>query len=116
VAPHGSLELPSIILAGASGCAWGAAWFFPGSIAGATQSALAGVESTRMVPASFRYSSLPARSKDFSRPPPRTGLAQVHRSGECCLRLLLVWLFRPVAAVRPLFEILSSQFDVKSLP
>ena len=38
VAPHGSLELPSIVLAGAAGLRLGLAWSFPASIAGVTPS------------------------------------------------------------------------------
>ncbi len=49
VAPHGSLELPSIILAGAAGLRLGRGVAFPGLYRWRDSIALAGVEATRMV-------------------------------------------------------------------
>ena len=49
VAPHGSLELPSIVLAGAAGLRLGRGVAFPGLYRWRDSIALAGVEATRMV-------------------------------------------------------------------
>ena len=49
VAPHGSLELPSIIIAGAAGFRLGHAMLFPGTLRWKESVARGGAEATRLI-------------------------------------------------------------------
>ena len=49
VAPHGSLELPAIIIAGGAGFRIGHAMLFPGSLRWKESLALGGIEATRLI-------------------------------------------------------------------
>jgi uncharacterized membrane protein SpoIIM required for sporulation len=98
VAPHGSLELPSIILAGAAGLRLGRGVAFPGLYRWRDSIALAGVESTRMVAGIIPLLIVAGTLEGFFSP----SAAHVWLKftvGGCLFALLLIWLFRPVRAV-----------------
>jgi uncharacterized membrane protein SpoIIM required for sporulation len=97
VAPHGSLELPSIILAGAAGLRLGRGVVFPGLYRWRDSIALAGVESTRLVAGIIPLLVIAGTLEGFFSP------SAVHpwlkfTVGGALFALLLLWLFRPVAA------------------
>jgi len=96
VAPHGSLELPSIILAGASGLRLGRGVVFPGLYRWRDSIALAGVEATRLVAGTIPLLIIAGTLEGFFSPSaaPRSLKFAV---GGVLFTLLLVWLFRPVA-------------------
>jgi uncharacterized membrane protein SpoIIM required for sporulation len=99
VAPHGSLELPSIVLAGAAGLRLGRGVVFPGLYRWRDSIALAGAEATRMVAGVVPLLVIAGSLEGFFSP----SAAPVKLKfivGGCLFVLLLVWLFRPVRAVR----------------
>ncbi len=103
VAPHGSLELPSIILAGAAGLRLGRGVVFPGLYRWRDSIALAGVESTRLVAGIIPLLVIAGTLEGFFSP------SSVHpwlkfTVGGALFALLLLWLFRPLAVVRQLSE------------
>ena len=79
VAPHGSLELPSIILAGPPACASAHGVLFPGIYRWRDSIALAGVEATRLVAGIIPLLVIAGTLEGFFSPSDRAGLAQVHR-------------------------------------
>ncbi len=95
VAPHGSLELPSIILAGAAGLRLGRGVVFPGLYRWRDSIALAGAEATRIVAGVIPLLVIAGSLEGFFSP----SNAQVWLKftvGGCLFTLLVVWLFRPV--------------------
>jgi uncharacterized membrane protein SpoIIM required for sporulation len=99
VAPHGSLELPSIVLAGAAGLRLGRGVVFPGLYRWRDSIALAGVEATRMVAGTIPLLIVAGTLEGFFSP----SAAHVWLKftvGGTLFTLLLVWLFRPVGGVR----------------
>ena len=104
VAPHGSLELPSIVLAGAAGLRLGRGVAFPGLYRWRDSIALAGVEATRMVAGIIPLLIIAGSLEGFFSP----SAAHVWLKftvGGTLFTLLLVWLFRPVGAAATLREI-----------
>ena len=97
VAPHGSLELPSIILAGAAGLAPGARRAFPGLYRWRDSIALAGVEATRLVAGIIPLLIIAGTLEGFFSPSAAPVWLKFTVGGTL-FTLLLVWLFRPVAA------------------
>jgi uncharacterized membrane protein SpoIIM required for sporulation len=95
VAPHGSLELPSIIIAGAAGLRLGHGMLFPGMYRWKDSMARAGAESARLVsgviPLLMIAGSLEAFFSPSSAP-----VALKFMVGGTLFVLLLVWLFRPL--------------------
>jgi uncharacterized membrane protein SpoIIM required for sporulation len=69
VAAHGSLELPSILIAGAAGLRLGHAMLFPGNLRWKESVARGGIEATRLVSGIIPCWSSPAALKASS--PPR---------------------------------------------
>jgi uncharacterized membrane protein SpoIIM required for sporulation len=103
VAPHGSLELPSIVLAGAAGLRLGRGVVFPGLYRWRDSVALAGAEATRMVAGVVPLLVVAGSLEGFFSP----SAAPVWLKftvGGCLFTLLLAWLFRPVRALRPPLE------------
>jgi uncharacterized membrane protein SpoIIM required for sporulation len=95
VAPHGSLELPSIVLAGAAGLRLGRGVVFPGLYRWRDSVALAGAEATRMIAGVVPLLVIAGCLEGFFSP----SAAHVWLKftvGGCLFALLLVWLFRPV--------------------
>jgi len=99
VAPHGSLELPSIILAGAAGLRLGRGVAFPGLYRWRDSIALAGVESTRMVAGIIPLLVIAGTLEGFFSPSAAQHWLKF-AVGATLFTLLLVWLFRPVAAAQ----------------
>ena len=99
VAPHGSLELPSIVLAGAAGLRLGRGVVFPGLYRWRDSIALAGAEATRMVAGVVPLLVIAGSLEGFFSPSaaPRWLKFTV---GGCLFALLIFWLFRPVRPVR----------------
>ncbi len=101
VAPHGSLELPSIILSGAAGLRLAHGVLFPGLYRWRDSVALAGAEATRLVAGIIPLLVIAGSLEGFFSPsdaPVRLKFAV----GGVLFTLLLVWLFRPVrAATKP---------------
>jgi uncharacterized membrane protein SpoIIM required for sporulation len=97
VAPHGSLELPSIILAGAAGLRLAHGLLFPGVYSRRESVALAGVEATRLVAGIIPLLVIAGTLEGFFSP----SAAPVWLKfavGGLLFTLLNVWLFRPIAA------------------
>ncbi len=98
VAPHGSLELPSIVLAGAAGLRLGRGVLFPGIYRRRDSIALAGVEATRLVSGVIPLLVIAGILEGFFSP----SAAPVWLKftvGGLLFTLLLLWLFRPMTAV-----------------
>jgi uncharacterized membrane protein SpoIIM required for sporulation len=97
VAPHGALELPSIVLAGAAGLRLGRGVVFPGIYRWRDSVTTAGVEASRMVSGIIPLLVIAGTLEGFFSP----SKAQVWLKftvGGLLFLLLLVWLFRPLPA------------------
>jgi uncharacterized membrane protein SpoIIM required for sporulation len=97
VSPHGALELPSIVLAGAAGLRLGRGVVFPGLYRWRDSVTLAGVEATRMVAGIIPLLVIAGTLEGFFSP----SAAPVWLKftvGAVLFALLLLWLFRPVPA------------------
>ena len=99
VAAHGSLELPSIIIAGGAGFRLGYAMLFPGALRWKESVARAALKPRASSPASFRCWSSPAALKDSSLPP-QAPVWLKFTVGGLLFTLLNLWLFRPVKVSR----------------
>jgi uncharacterized membrane protein SpoIIM required for sporulation len=99
VAPHGALELPSIILAGAAGLRLGHGVLFPGVYRRKDSVGIAGVEATRLVVGIIPLLVIAGTLEGFFSP----SAAQVWLKfsvGGALFTLLLLWLFRPASALK----------------
>jgi uncharacterized membrane protein SpoIIM required for sporulation len=95
VAPHGSLELPSIVLAGAAGLRLGRGVVFPGLYRWRDSVTMGGVEASRMVAGIIPLLVIAGTLEGFFSP----SAAPVWLKfavGGILFTLLLLWLFRPV--------------------
>lgn len=99
VAPHGSLELPSIILAGAAGLRLARGVLFPGLYRRRDSIALAGVEATRLVAGIIPLLIIAGTLEGFFSPSAAPVWLKFTVGGSLFV-LLLLWLFRPLPAVR----------------
>ncbi len=97
VAPHGSLELPSIILAGASGLRLAHGLLFPGVYSRRESVAQAGVEATQLVAGIIPLLVVAGTLEGFFSPSAAPVWLKFAVGGSL-FTLLLVWLFRPIAA------------------
>ena len=95
VAPHGSLELPSIIIAGAAGFRLGHAMLFPGHLRWKDSVALGGIEATRLVSGIIPMLVIAGTLEGFFSPS-RAPVWLKFTVGGLLFTLLLLWLFRPV--------------------
>jgi uncharacterized membrane protein SpoIIM required for sporulation len=97
VAPHGSLELPAIVIAGAAGLRLGQGMLFPGIYRWKDSVAKAGGEAVRLVsgviPMLFIAGCLEGFFSPSDAPVPLKFLV-----GGALFSLLLIWLFRPIQA------------------
>lgn len=94
VAPHGSLELPSIVLSGAAGFRLGQGVLFPGIYRRRDAIALAGAEATRLVAGVIPLLVIAGTLEGFFSP----SAAPVWLKftvGGVLFTLLLLWLFHP---------------------
>ena len=99
IAPHGSLELPAILIAGGAGFRLGSSMLFPGSLRWKDSVARGGIEATRLVSGVIPMLVIAGTLEGFFSP----SLAPVWLKftvGGLLFVLLLSWIFRPVKPVR----------------
>jgi uncharacterized membrane protein SpoIIM required for sporulation len=95
VAPHGSLELPSIVIAGAAGFRLAYGMLFPGSLRWKDSIARSGIEATRLVSGVIPMLVVAGTLEGFFSPS-RAPVWLKFTVGGVLFTLLLLWLFRPV--------------------
>jgi uncharacterized membrane protein SpoIIM required for sporulation len=95
VAPHGSLELPSIVIAGGAGFRLGYAMLFPGALRWKESVARGGIEATRLVSGIIPLLVIAGTLEGFFSPS-HAPIWLKFTVGGLLFTLLLVWLFRPV--------------------
>ena len=95
VAPHGSLELPSIILSGAAGLRLGYGVLFPGIYRWGDSIAQAGVEAARLVSGIIPLLVIAGTLEGFFSPSNAPVWLKLTVGGSLFV-LLLMWLCRPV--------------------
>jgi uncharacterized membrane protein SpoIIM required for sporulation len=95
VAPHGALELPSIIIAGAAGFRLGHAMLFPGALRWRESVARGGIEATRLVSGIIPLLVIAGSLEGFFSPS-HAPLWLKFTVGGLLFTLLNLWLFRPV--------------------
>ncbi|HZB89532.1 MAG TPA: stage II sporulation protein M [Terracidiphilus sp.] len=97
VAPHGSLELPAILIAGGAGFRLGYAMLFPGSLGWKDSVAQGGMEATRLVSGTIPMLVVAGILEGFFSPSHAPVWLKFSVGGVLFV-LLLSWLFRPVKA------------------
>jgi uncharacterized membrane protein SpoIIM required for sporulation len=95
VAPHGSLELPAIVIAGAAGLRLGYGMLFPGIYRWKDSVAKAGAEAVRLVSGTIPLLFIAGCFEGFFSPS-AAPVALKFGVGAVLFLLLLIWLFRPV--------------------
>jgi uncharacterized membrane protein SpoIIM required for sporulation len=95
VAPHGSLELPAILIAGGAGFRLGHAMLFPGSLRWKDSVARGGIEATRLVAGVIPMLIVAGALEGFFSPS-HAPVWLKFSVGAVLFTLLLLWLFRPV--------------------
>jgi uncharacterized membrane protein SpoIIM required for sporulation len=95
VAAHGSLELPSILIAGAAGLRLGHAMLFPGGYRWKDAIAKGGIEATRLVSGIIPLLVIAGCLEGFFSPS-QAPVWLKFTVGGVLFTLLLLWLFRPV--------------------
>jgi uncharacterized membrane protein SpoIIM required for sporulation len=95
VAPHGALELPSILIAGGAGFRLGYAMLFPGTLRWKDSVAQGGIQATRLVSGIIPLLVIAGTLEGFFSPS-RAPVWLKFTVGGLLFTLLLVWLFRPV--------------------
>jgi uncharacterized membrane protein SpoIIM required for sporulation len=98
VAAHGSLELPSIIIAGAAGLRLGHAMLFPGGYRWKDSVAKGGIEATRLVSGIIPLLVVAGCLEGFFSPS-QAPVWLKFTVGGLLFTLLLLWLFRPVKTI-----------------
>ena len=97
VVPHGSLELPALVIAGAAGLRLGHGMLFPGIYKWKDSVAQAGAESVRLVSGVIPMLIVAGSLEGFFSPS-SAPVALKFSVGAGLFVLLLVWLFRPLPA------------------
>jgi uncharacterized membrane protein SpoIIM required for sporulation len=95
VSPHGSLELPSIVIAGAAGFRLGHAMLFPGVLRWRDSAARGGIEATRLVSGIIPLLLIAGTLEGFFSPS-NAPVWLKFTVGGLLFTLLNLWLFRPV--------------------
>jgi uncharacterized membrane protein SpoIIM required for sporulation len=95
VAPHGSLELPSILIAGGAGFRLGHAMLFPGALRWKESVARGGIEATRLVSGIIPLLVIAGCLEGFFSPS-HAPIWLKFTVGGLLFTLLNLWLFRPV--------------------
>jgi len=95
VAPHGALELPSIVIAGAAGFRLGHAMLFPGALRWRDSVARGGIEATRLVSGIIPMLIVAGCLEGFFSPSQAPVWLKFTVSG-LLFSTLLTWLLRPV--------------------
>jgi uncharacterized membrane protein SpoIIM required for sporulation len=98
VAPHGALELPSIIIAGAAGFRLGSAMLFPGTLGWRESVARGGIEATQLVSGIIPLLVIAGSLEGFFSPS-QAPVWLKFTVGGLLFTLLNLWLFRPVKPV-----------------
>jgi len=98
VAPHGSLELPAILIAGGAGLRLGYAMLFPGALRWKDSVARGGIEATRLVSGVIPMLIVAGSLEGFFSPSHAAPWLKF-TVGGMLFTLLLLWLFRPVKAL-----------------
>jgi uncharacterized membrane protein SpoIIM required for sporulation len=98
VAAHGSLELPSILIAGAAGLRLGHSMLFPGGYRWKDSIAKGGIEATRLVSGIIPLLVIAGCLEGFFSPS-HAPVWLKFTLGGLLFSLLLLWLFRPVKPV-----------------
>ena len=99
IAPHGSLELPAIIIAGGAGFRIGHAMLFPGGYRWKESVAKGGIEATQLVAGVIPMLVVAGCLEGFFSPSHAPVWLKFTVGGLLFL-LLLTWLFRPVKVVQ----------------
>jgi uncharacterized membrane protein SpoIIM required for sporulation len=99
VAPHGSLELPAILIAGGAGFRLGYSMLFPGSLRWRDSVAQGGIEATRLVSGVIPMLVIAGSLEGFFSPS-HAPVGLKFTVGGLLFTLLLLWLFRPVKPMR----------------
>jgi uncharacterized membrane protein SpoIIM required for sporulation len=94
VAPHGALELPSILIAGGAGLHLGHAMLFPGALRWKESVARGGIEATRLVSGIIPLLVIAGCLEGFFSPS-RAPIWLKFTVGGLLFALLNLWLFRP---------------------
>jgi uncharacterized membrane protein SpoIIM required for sporulation len=94
VAPHGSLELPSIIIAGGAGFRLGHSMIFPGTLGWKESIARGGIEATRLVSGIIPLLVIAGILEGFFSPS-HAPIWLKFTVGALLFTLLNLWLFRP---------------------
>jgi uncharacterized membrane protein SpoIIM required for sporulation len=97
VAPHGSLELPAIVIAGAAGLRLGHGMLFPGIYRWKDSVARAGGEAVRLASGVIPMLIIAGSLEGFFSPSDAAVSLKFAVGGGLFL-LLLLWLFRPISA------------------
>jgi uncharacterized membrane protein SpoIIM required for sporulation len=97
VAPHGSLELPAILISGGAGFRLGYGMLFPGSLRWKESVAIAGIEATRLVSGIIPMLVVAGCLEGFFSPS-HAPIGLKFTVGGLLFTLLNLWLFRPVKA------------------
>jgi uncharacterized membrane protein SpoIIM required for sporulation len=97
VVPHGSLELPAIVIAGAAGLRLGHGMLFPGIYRWKDSVARAGREAARLVSGVIPLLFIAGSLEGFFSPS-GAPVALKFSVGAVLFVLLLLWLFRPIPA------------------
>ncbi|UWZ84342.1 stage II sporulation protein M [Occallatibacter riparius] len=100
VAAHGSLELPSIIIAGAAGLRLGHAMLFPAGYRWKDSVARGGIEATRLVSGIIPLLVIAGCLEGFFSPS-QAPVALKFTVGAMLFTLLNLWLFRPLKSDLP---------------
>ena len=93
VAPHGSLELPSIVIAGGAGLRLAAGLLFPGVYSRRFSTALAGAESARLLAGVIPLLVIAGIFEGFFSPSTVVPVPLKFVVGACLFCCLLAWLF-----------------------
>jgi uncharacterized membrane protein SpoIIM required for sporulation len=97
VAPHGSLELPSILIAGAAGLRIGHSMLFPGALRWKDSVARGGVEATQLVSGIIPMLIVAGTLEGFFSPS-HAPIWLKFTVGGLLFALLSLWLLHPVKA------------------
>lgn len=100
VAPHGSLELPAIMIAGGAGFRLGYAMLFPGALRWKDSVARGGIEATRLVSGVIPMLIVAGTLEGFFSPS-HAPVVLKFAVGTMLFALLLIWLFRPLPKKSP---------------
>jgi uncharacterized membrane protein SpoIIM required for sporulation len=96
VAPHGSLELPAIFIAGGAGLRLGHSMLFPGALRWKDSVAKGGMEASRLVSGIIPMLFIAGLLEGFLDPSDVPPIWFKFTLGGMLFTLLLLWLFRPI--------------------